>query len=216
MVTTTTIRPSTRNFLELRVGSTHTIEVLLHVQHKDREWFSQDSVKDQLLHLMTTRIEPREYQAEIERYHERVHGTMTGAGTKTGEKNEKLSLNSKATTTGKAARKRKRNPKAAPVLQAIPLEKPRRDIRHVFDDNLHLTYRLQDLNSSAGATLSVASSPDNLRGNMTFRQYPKLSKRLVVWCFPRQDQHDATDLPVDTPDGGFPRPELIPIAGLFR
>ena len=212
MATTTNIRPSTRNFLELRVGNTHTIEVLLHVRHCDREWFSQDSGKDQLLHLMTTRIVPREFHTEIERYHERVHGigTIAGAGTKVGEKNDK-SLNSK--TTGKTVGKRKRNPKAAPVV-VLPLEKPRRDIRHVFDDNLHLTYRLQDLHSSAGATLSVSSSPDSLRGNMTFRQYPKLSKRLVVWCFPRQGQQDATDL--DTPDGGFPRPELIPIAGLFR
>ena len=190
------------------MGNTHTIEVLLHVRHKDRGWFSQNSVRDQLLHLMTTRIVPREFHTEIERHHERVHGTMTA--TKTGEKNEK-SLNCKV--TAKAAGKRKRNPKAAPVV-VLPLEKPRRDVRHVFDDNLHLTYRLQDLNSSAGATISVLASPDNHDGNLTFRQYPKLPKRLVVWCFPRNDQQDNTDQ--DTPDGGFPRPELIPIAGLFR
>ena len=207
---TTFTRPSTRNFLELRVGNTHTIEVLLHVRHKDREWFSQNSVGDQLLQLMSTRIVPREFHTEIERYHEKVNGIILEAGTKTGERNEKP-LNGKM--TGKVAGKRKRKPKAAPIVVPLP-EKPRRDVRHVFNDNLHLTYRLQDLDSSVGATISVLSSPDSLHGNMAFRQYPKLSKRLVVWCFPRQDHPDDTDL--DTADGGFPRPELIPIAGLFR
>ena len=190
-------KQSTRTFLELHVGSTHTIEVVLHVRHKDLTWFT--TLREELLQLLSTRIVPREFEAEIETYHEKLNGTAVN---KTGEKNEKQ-RQSKGKVTGKRKRKTK-----APPAPLVVTEKPRRDVRHCFGDNLQLTYRLQDMDMDAGATISVSSE----HGDLGFRQYPKLSKRLVVWCFPLQG--DATE--PDPTDGGFPRPELIPIAALFR
>lgn len=48
----------------------------------------------------------------------------------------------------------------------------------------------------------------------TFRSWNKLSKRLNVWVF-KFDPDDPTDLSV-TEDGGFPRPELLPLSDIFR
>ena len=48
----------------------------------------------------------------------------------------------------------------------------------------------------------------------TFRSWNKLSKRLNVWVF-KFDPDDPTDLSA-TEDGGFPRPELLPLSDIFR
>lgn len=48
----------------------------------------------------------------------------------------------------------------------------------------------------------------------TFRSWNKLSKRLNVWVF-KFDPEDPTDLSVSE-DGGFPRPELLPLSDIFR
>lgn len=48
----------------------------------------------------------------------------------------------------------------------------------------------------------------------TFRSWNKLSKRLNVWVF-RFDPDDPTELSA-TEDGGFPRPELLPLSDIFR
>lgn len=197
------MRLSTRTFLELRVGNTHTVKVLLHVRHKDRAWFTP--LRDQFLHLLTTRVIPREFGQEIEAYHETLSGDTVA---KPGEVNEKQK---RSANSGQSKGKRKRKTKATqgPVIPVPATDQSQqRDIRHVFSNVLQLTYRLQDIDTNDGTTISISSHG----GNLEFRQYPTLSKRLVVWCFPIQ--YDAKE--PDPVDGGFPRPELVPIASLFR
>lgn len=48
----------------------------------------------------------------------------------------------------------------------------------------------------------------------TFRSWNKLSKRLNIWVF-KFDPDDPTDLSVSE-DGGFPRPDLLPLSDIFR
>jgi hypothetical protein len=48
----------------------------------------------------------------------------------------------------------------------------------------------------------------------SFRTWKKLPKRLVLWVF-QFDPNDPTDLSTSM-GGGFPRPELLPIADIFR
>lgn len=192
------IRSSTRRFLSLRVGGTHTLEVLLYVRQKDRK--IADQHEGELRDILSTRVVPREFQDEIEAYHEKIKGTFAA---KTGEKNQQ-----QPSKIGKATGKRKRKSKAkAKPVPVVPEEKPRRDVRHVFGENIQLTYRLQDVDKGNEATVSVVSDSEHL----TFHQYPKLSKRLVAWCFPKSEADEE-----EPSDGGFPRPELIPIADLFR
>lgn len=196
-------RFSTRTFLELRVGNTHTLEVLLHLRHKDRAWFGSEQ-REEVLQLLTTRVVPREFEKEIETFHEKLNGIYVA---KVGERNGKKPQ--QAINQPKVKRnKRKRKAKPAPPPPVIE-DRTRRDVRHVFGDNMQLTYRLEMIGTDCGATISIALE----NGDLTCKQYPKLSKRLVVWCFPSTGA-DATES--DPTDGGFPRPELVPIAELFR
>ena len=48
----------------------------------------------------------------------------------------------------------------------------------------------------------------------SFRTWKKLPKRLVLWVF-QFNPNDPTDLRTST-GGGFPRPDLLPIADIFR
>jgi hypothetical protein len=48
----------------------------------------------------------------------------------------------------------------------------------------------------------------------SFRTWKKLPKRVILWVF-QFDPNDPTDLSTST-GGGFPRPELLPIADIFR
>lgn len=48
----------------------------------------------------------------------------------------------------------------------------------------------------------------------TFRKWKKLPKRLNLWVF-KFDPSDPTDLSSSL-GGGFPRPELLPIADIFQ
>lgn len=48
----------------------------------------------------------------------------------------------------------------------------------------------------------------------SFRTWKKLPKRLILWVF-QFNPNDPTDLSTST-GGGFPRPELLPIADIFR
>jgi hypothetical protein len=98
-------------------------------------------------------------------------------------------------------------------------------------------YMLEEFESSSAATLifrpkenygTYSEEPDGTaarkqyqssqeRENMvplaTFRTWKKLPKRLNLWVF-KLDPNDPTDLS-SSEGGGFPRPELLPIADIF-
>uniref|UniRef100_A0A7S4V4P0 Uncharacterized protein n=1 Tax=Ditylum brightwellii TaxID=49249 RepID=A0A7S4V4P0_9STRA len=116
-----------RTFLELGVGGTHTIEVLLNLRHVDIKWWNSDvsSHQKQLFRLLGRRVLPAECSAEIEQYHHKKRRRAGGGiGKKSiviGEKNIKAAsaaggieragggktkADKKRQTTGRAARKR--------------------------------------------------------------------------------------------------------------
>lgn len=188
---------STRTFLELRVGRTHMVDVLLHVRRADVTWFhSSVDNKKELLKLLSKQIIPKECEEEIDRYHD-VRNRLHRPPTIIGEKNQK--------SKGKGGRKRK----ATEPDQPKP-ERPKRDVSHVFGDALRVTYRVEELNANESATLIFPKRSDSSK---TFRQLPKISKRIILWCYP-VDKNNPTE---PAPEGGgFPRPEMLPIASLFR
>jgi len=61
----------TRTLLELSVGKTHTIEVLVHLRTDDLDWWNRDLIRhaEQLMKLISRRILPVECRDEIEDYH---------------------------------------------------------------------------------------------------------------------------------------------------
>jgi hypothetical protein len=196
---TVTMTKSTRTFLELKVGRTHTVDVLLHVRRTDVTWFhSSVDHRKELLKLLSQQIVPKEFEQEIDCYHELRNRLHRPPPTKIGEKNQKGK-------GGKAGRNRK-------VTQPEP--KPKRDVCHVFGDNLRVTYRVEELNANESATLIFPpKKTESSKDASYFRQLPKLSKRIILWCYPINKNNPTEPAPEG---GGFPRPEMMPITSLFR
>ena len=77
---------------------------------------------------------------------------------------------------------------------------------------------MEEINDKQGATLIFPKNNTNKDKPASkgpppkFRQLPKLSKRIVLWCYPR----DETDEDSLIEGQGFPRPEMVPITSLFR
>lgn len=198
---------TTRTFLELRVGRSQTVDVLLHLRRADVEWFhSSPEHKKELFRLISQHILPNEFEKEIEQHNNFRYGPPD-APVEIGEKNKRGK---------KGGRKRK----GVPQEQPEKTEKPKRSVRNVYGNGMHVVYQTQEIKGGESATLifpekqgsnaSKGSSPAQTR----FRQLPKLSKQIVLWCYPKKDDDRLEESPQR--GGGFPRPEMVPITSLFR
>jgi hypothetical protein len=193
-----------RTFLELQVGRTHSVEVLLHLRLADAKWFhSSPDLKKELFRLLSQHVIFREFEKEIQEYHD-IRNGIRPAVIEVGEKNKP-----------KAKKGKKR--KAAPSAVEPVKEKPKRAVRHVFGTGIQITYKMEEISDKQGATLifprrNAKEDKGQKRPPPMFRQRPKLSKRIVLWCYPRDETND--DSPIK--GQGFPRPEMVPITSLFR
>jgi len=105
-----------------------------------------------------------------------------------------------------------------------------KDVYYAFGDTLQLAYRMEDVDVYQSATLLYNSKKstddetkkkkkknndhdDSKAGSGGFQALTKLSKRFLLWCY-KLDSQDPTA--PDPPRGGFVRPEMIPMAHLFR
>lgn len=100
--------------------------------------------------------------------------------------------------------------------------KRQKDVYYAFGKTLQLAYKWEDIASttkgSNNSALLVFRNDDTAKnGNNQNQgilcQLDKLPKRIVAWVFPF-DPSKPTE--PDPTDGGFPLPERIPIAHLFR
>jgi hypothetical protein len=194
----------TRTFLELRVGRTHAVDVLVHVRRADVKWFhSSPEHKKELFRLLSQHVIFREFEKEIQEYHNLRNGVRPTV--EVGEKNKR----------GKKGKKRK----GAPAPESPNTEKPKRAVRHVSGTGMQITYKTEGLNDKQGATLifpmkngSTDEEKSSKGSPPKFRSLPKLSKRIVLWCYPKDQKGE--DSPIK--GQGFPRPEMVPITSLFR
>lgn len=196
---------STRTFMELRVGKSHLVEVLLQVRRADLGWYrsNYDTIQEELFELMQENVLPRMCGEEIENYHRMKHRHLFPpdiAGSK----------NASKAKSGKPAGRR-RSKKSTPPPPAAEEEKPKseKEVYYSFGETIQLAYRRQELKSSnRGATIFFKAKEKG-----KFLELPKLSHRILVWCS-KLDPHNKTN--PDQSNVGFHRPELIPIASLFR
>eukprot|EP00541_Cyclophora_tenuis_P012898 CAMPEP_0116575216 /NCGR_PEP_ID=MMETSP0397-20121206/19834_1 /TAXON_ID=216820 /ORGANISM="Cyclophora tenuis, Strain ECT3854" /LENGTH=200 /DNA_ID=CAMNT_0004104083 /DNA_START=410 /DNA_END=1012 /DNA_ORIENTATION=+ len=192
------IRKATRQVLGLRAGQKHTVDIILFLRAKDIEWFhSKTEHKQEFYDLLSERVMPKVFEAELKQQQEKEKdGPKAGKKQKSKQKNQR----------GEPNKKRKRS--TTPVPASDPAEKPKRKVTHVFGSELQLTYKSQLIDQHDGVTLYMAEGDE-----LKFREYQKLGKRILVWCFPL-NKYDPME--PDPSDGGFPRPELIPLADIFR
>jgi hypothetical protein len=109
------------------------------------------------------------------------------------------------------------------------------DVTILFGETLQITYRMEETPTGSltllykNATSTSSDEVDNtatgekkkkkrkqrntLTTDVSFRALKALPKRLVLWCYPF-DQNSPTK--PNPQDSGFPRPEMIPLTSLFQ
>ncbi|GAX19161.1 hypothetical protein FisN_3Lh105 [Fistulifera solaris] len=203
-----------RTFLEIKVGQQQCVDVVLHIRRADISWFNEDKTPgnskfNELLKLLEEKVIPRMFDDELEQKraelnHEKVPPPLGPGGIPIAEKNEILKK-----------RKRFNRKEAALELQRLEEEDKKRqkkelDIHYAFTDNMMITYRLHIIKDKRTETLVFFKDETET----SFVPLHKLSRRLLLWCYPNDANGDPTS--PDPPGGGFGRTELIPIADLFR
>jgi hypothetical protein len=143
-----------------------------------------------------------------------------------------------AATAGGGGTKRKRgagkNKLEPPQIQnggdedrTIKIE---RHVFYAFGESIQVAYRWEEIHEQKNSTVTLVYCEDNNttedeegtssdgktknnNNNNNMRQLEPLSKRILTWCYPFDPNNPSEP---DPPGGGFPLPERIPIASLFR
>lgn len=224
----------TRTFLEIRVGASQSVEVVLHVRRADIPWFnthrasgdrttantSGGGIFADLLDLLQSSVLPRMFDDEIAKNDAAHRGTKLppelgpgGIPVTVGEKN-------RTTTTisckPKPKKKRQRISKAKQdELKRLEQQaerqrcKDEKDVHYATASKmLQIAYRLEAIHASGGSSATLLFRPHRDRQSQLL-ELKKLSKRILLWCYPL----DSDGIPTDE---GFLRPELLPMAAIFR
>jgi len=234
----------TRTFLEIRVGPVHSVEVVLHVRRRDLPWFetiandpdgtaSAVTTAAFLMDVLEQQILPRHFTESMVRdmskhLQKKVPPTMLGPGGR-----PVLPLETTATVLaagGPPKKKGKRRGRgggkqavAAAAAAVIAAElaaaaDKKKNVYYAVSEKLEVTYRLQEISvKSQHQTLVFASSSEDKGASLdidkssssNLKALIKLPQRILLWC----------SLPNSEPEssgGGFSRPEMIPMAGIFR
>ena len=183
----------TRNYLELRVGLHHSVELVLCARRDHFNWFNGDSQHhlEQVIDLLSNTVIPRQCGTFLEAYwHKKDPKRFPKVEEeKIGEKNTQI----------KAAKKRKRTKKKTNVGQDMvaPKPVPEKDVYYSFGDGVTLCYKVHDVDVYSSVTMAFQDG---------FTQLYKLPKRFEVWAYPSDEENPPS----------FHRPDLVPIANLFK
>jgi hypothetical protein len=215
-----------------------SVEVVLHVRRADIQWCNQYSTE--ICETLETSIIPRMFTTEIQNHSSSGGGNGTSqrripelglggipiSGTSDEQyasrpplkkKHKKSNQTKKWTKKELAARKKQ--------LEVTEREqrKLHKDVFYAFSEHLDMIYRLEPV--SNGATLVLIpnqTNNDNYQNQNNpspqhccyWQELEKLSKRIVLWCYPTGTifSNETEELL----DEGFLRPEMLPVASLFR
>lgn len=215
----------TRTFLELRVGVRQSVEVVLHVRRADIVWFNSHSQElfPEVLDVLQVSILPRLLASEIEQAHYRsssssskrkVPPNLGPGGIPTGGGSSERPKSQNNTKKPAAARKLRMSKVKHAELKRQEMEAERlrrqseKDVYYATTETIQVTYRLEAIAAAAAghssATLLFGTT------NKNFYELQKLSQRILLWCYPIQDER------IVPTDEGFCRPELVPMASIFR
>jgi hypothetical protein len=200
--------------LDLKVGSSHVVEVLLHLRRADWDWYrsNEEAIEEELLELLEESVLSRMFGEEIEEYHRKNNPQIfppdktVGAKNKLGKNQGNNNRNSKGTRKGGKSTAAMR--KQVEVTEEE--KKVKKDVYFAFGEILQLAYRKQDLPTWNQAGRTIFFNNGNDEG---FHDRPKLQARLLIWCSKINPQNKTDP---DPDNVGFLRDEMIPIASLFR
>ena len=225
----------TQNFLELSVGSSFMVEIIIHMRSTDLDWWNKEVSKHEaeLMTVISRKIISQEevFRNEILGANDKCGASkqviigeknLASTGKTDGKKNE-----SKKTSTGKSGKKSKRKHQA-PIEVASKIQSKENLHKRpsiVFGDSIQVMYKIECCESINSATLFFHDTEDmennikagkNKKKRLTpasFGQLNRLSHRIIVWCFKYDPENPTAAIPSD---GGFPRPEMIPLTLLFK
>jgi len=134
----------------------------------------------------------------------RTHNDHSG-NIKKGSKRKRLTVKEKAAAAAARAEEEEDNDKA----------RPEKDVYYAFGKTFQLAYRCESIRDSNAASFVFANDTQSTskKDEGILCELDRLPKRIVAWVFPFDP---SKPLDVDPTDGGFPLPERIPIAHLFR
>lgn len=213
--------------LDLEVGSSHVVEVLLQLRRSDWDWYkaNEEAVEEELLQLLEESVLSRMFTSEIEDFHRKhnpqLFPTESNVGSKNKRKKGGAANNNNHIHSNSTKRGRKAGKPLAPNLdkkvESLAQQdedeegKKIKDVYYAFGEKLQLAYRKQDQSSGNqdGRTVFFKSSEEG----DGFWDRPKLPGRLLIWC----SKINADNKTNPDPDNvGFFREEMIPMSSLFR
>jgi len=231
----------TRTYLELSVGTTHLVEVVVHLRNADLHWWNKDVSRHEaeLMKIISRKILAVEEvfrneilgkQSQLQssdrksarkiKKNEYMIGEKNIAESKRGDKQKELENKSSESKKRKFSKSKlgvsteiALRPKAANSLYARP--------NILYGDLIQIVYKIGLCESNSNATLFFNESLSQNNKNqgvaskkrkyasLSFGQLKKLSNMIEIWCF----NDPKSSLP---DDGGFPRPDMIPLTSLFK
>jgi hypothetical protein len=214
-------------------------DVVLHIRRQDLAWFENEDdddeeVMDHVLELLQTDIVPR---MDHDRYKHEIALGPQGIPILDDNKNNKAKTATTTTTTTSRPIKRAKKLSKQELAERQRLERERakreqqdnvsKEAYYAANDKVKIVYKWeacrggavlvprrseqqqsqllrQAPEEKAASTAAAAASP-------SWIECAKFSKRLLLWCYPAT----ANDVPAAGGEGLL-RPELIPLADLFR
>ncbi|GKY92649.1 hypothetical protein MPSEU_000235000 [Mayamaea pseudoterrestris] len=227
-----------RTYLEIRVGAYHSAEILFHVRRQDLTWFQQNhsDYTNQFFTLLQSSVLPRMFASELEVSLAKQTGEKLppvlgpgGIPIEVGETNMKQQQLKQGSQKTKRKRQLSKKQLAAELVrQQENANKKAKDIYYAFGTSIQLAYRLEDdAKRKPPVTLVFRDDDDadettKVNGQLLkqkqarMQQLIKLSRRLIVWCYP-YDPNEGMDADADAnPPGDMLLPDKIPFADLFR
>jgi hypothetical protein len=204
--------------LDLKVGSSHVVEVLLHLRRADWEWYqsNEEAIEEEVLDLLEESVLSRMFGEEIEEYHRKNNPQIFPPDKTVGAKNKfgKNHQGNNNKRNPKGSRKGGKAAAAAAARKQVEVEeeekKAKKDVYFAFGELLQLAYRKQDLPTWNQAGRTIFFNDGDGEG---FHDRPKLPARLLIWCSKINPQNNTDPDPANV---GFLRQEMIPISSLFR
>lgn len=202
--------------MDLKVGSSHLVEVLLHLRRADWDWYQSNHqvIEEELLTLVEETVLPRIFGEEIEAHHRKHNPQIfppqeVGGATKATKNHHRQNpkKSKKSPTTSTIPSKQKETPHEEEQKTHL------KDVYYAFGETLQLAYRKVEFQAWSHVGRTIFFKDKLNEEDAEFHDRPKLSARLLVWCS-KVDHENKTN--PDPDSVGFFRQEMIPVSALFR
>jgi hypothetical protein len=208
-----------RTQFELRVGDHHSVDVVLYIRRQDVETMRNNERWDEILLSLQTSILPRMFHDEIEMSRAKIlrkvvppelgpGGIPVGAGEKNQQSRRRRTMAKTATVRARARASQQEHSRDPP--------KRERELNYAFGKKVKFAYHLKESKNSPSVTFVVDE-------NKKYKLLTKLSKSICLWAYPcdpaasndngNGEAHAICDDELLLTAG---RPEMIPLASLFR